>query len=66
LKINLNIDLFDKIKFLDPERLERTIWIHPVVTTRMELKRFFEETEKCGIIIDVRIRKGPKWPNRTA
>lgn len=65
LNIKVNIDLFDKLKYLDTEKLDRTIWVHPLVTTRHELKHFFETTQKCGIVVDVRIRKGPKWPNRT-
>jgi len=60
----LNIDLFDKIKYLDQEKLDRTVWLHPTVSTRHEIKTFFEDYQKCGIVTDIRIRSGPKWPNR--
>jgi len=65
LKLKLNVDLFDKLKFLDTDKLERTVWMHPVVSSNYDIKQFYEDTNKCGIVTDVRIRCGPKWPNRT-
>jgi len=38
--------------------------MHPIVTTKTEIQKFYEDTHKCGIVTDVRIRSGPKWPNR--
>lgn len=29
-KSRLYIDIFDKLKYIEQERLERTIWIHPI------------------------------------
>lgn len=41
---NATVDIFDKLRYLDEDKLERTVFVHPVVTDRIELKRFFEET----------------------
>lgn len=49
---------------METDRMERTVWMQPVVGQVHEIKRFFEEQKKCGIVVDIRIRKGPKWPNR--
>jgi len=62
--IKLHVDLFDKFKLLDSEILERTIWIQPAVGTAEDIKKFFEVTHQVGIVLNVRVRKGPKWPNR--
>jgi len=64
MQIKLHIDLFDKLKLLDSEILDRTVWIHPSTMSVDEIKRFFEVQHKCGIVLNVRARKGPKWPNR--
>jgi hypothetical protein len=64
MKIKLNIDLFDKLKLLDNELLDRTVWIHPAPGTCEDIKRFLEVEHKCGVVLSVRKRTGPKWPNR--
>ena len=30
------------------------------------MKKFFENTYKCGIVLDIRLRKGRKYPNKAA
>lgn len=64
LKLNIYVDSFDKFQFLENERLERTIWIHPTICTSKEIQNFLENEHKCGIVLDIRKRKGPKWSNR--
>jgi len=49
---------------LDSEILERTVWIHPAVGTVDDIKKFFEVTHNCGVVLNARVRNGPKWPNR--
>ena len=46
---------------LDSERLERTIWVSPLSAGHSAgiVKQFFEQ-KKCGIVIDVRVREGPR------
>jgi hypothetical protein len=41
---------------LNEERLERTIFVHPVPGSRTEIKNFFENDKKCGIVMDIRLR----------
>lgn len=66
MKLKPSVDMFEKLKYLEPERLERTIWIHPVTGfNAQQLKNFFENTHKCGVVVSVRIRRGKKYPNRT-
>ena len=66
MKLKPSVDMFEKLKYLEPERLERTIWIHPVTGfNAQQIKNFFENTHKCGVVVGVRIRKGKKYPNRT-
>jgi len=64
LNINLTIDAFDKFKVVENDILERTIWVHPAPGTEDDVKHFFENTHKCGVVLHVRKRTGPKWPNR--
>lgn len=60
------VDVFEKLKYLDSERMERSIWIHPVGgNTRTQFKQFFEVTHPCGIVLDVRLRTGKTYPNKT-
>lgn len=49
-KLKIHVDSFDKFEFLENERLERTVWIHPAVCTALEMKKFLEEDQKCGRI----------------
>lgn len=64
LGLKLHVDLFDKLKFVESDILDRTIWIHPAVGTSEEVKNFFEISQKCGIVLNIRKRTGPRWPNR--
>ncbi len=63
-KATLHVDIFEKIKFLTHEKLERSIWVSPVWANDPEapnkIRTFFEEQQKVGIVIDVRLRTGPK------
>lgn len=64
LDAQLTIDAFDKFKAVENDVLERTIWVHPAPGTEEDVKHFFENTAKCGVVLNVRKRTGPKWPNR--
>jgi len=63
-KITLHVDAFEKIKYLDHEKLERSIWISPIPSADAEyvnkIRTFFEDQQKVGVVIDVRLRSGPK------
>lgn len=60
------VDIFDRLPFIETDRLERTVWLHPVTGLNpRKIKIFFETTHKCGVVLDVRIRSGRKYPNRT-
>jgi hypothetical protein len=62
----ISIDLLERVKYLDQERLDRTVWIHPINQINLAgLKTFFEITHKCGIILDFRVRNGRQYPNKT-
>lgn len=64
-KCQLSIDQLEKVKFLDQERLDRTVWVHPIASINLAgLKKFFEIEHKCGIVIDFRVRNGKKYPNK--
>ena len=46
--------------------MERSIWVHPIGgNARQAYKQFFEVTHPCGIVLDVRLRTGKKYPNKT-
>jgi len=34
----MNVDIFEKLKYLNSDRLERSVWIHPIVATAQEYK----------------------------
>ncbi len=53
------------MNYLDTETLSRSIWVQPCPGTIFELKKFFEETLECGIVVNIRKRKGHKWINKT-
>ena len=57
----LGVDAFEKVRLLDSERLERTIWVSPLPSHIQEarVKKFFED-KKCGLVLEVRIRESPK------
>lgn len=61
----LSVDLLERVKYLDQELVDRTVWIHPINQINLgSLKKFFEITHPCGIILDFRVRNGRKYPNR--
>jgi Ran GTPase-activating protein (RanGAP) involved in mRNA processing and transport len=64
MNLKLSVDIFDKFKRVDDKILERTVWIHPASGSANDVKTFFQNTHKCGIVLSVRKRTGPKWPNR--
>eukprot|EP01016_Furgasonia_blochmanni_P017442 TRINITY_DN2022_c0_g2_i2.p1 TRINITY_DN2022_c0_g2~~TRINITY_DN2022_c0_g2_i2.p1 ORF type:complete len:1150 (+),score=280.83 TRINITY_DN2022_c0_g2_i2:75-3524(+) len=64
LKSKIKIDLLEKLNVLDNDRLERTIWIHPSPGNLKSIKDFFEVTHNTGVVLNIRERKGPKWPNK--
>ena len=62
-KPNIDIDMFSRMRYLEQELLEKSIWVSPLVKTTTEelIKSFFENhPDKVGIVTDVRIREGPK------
>lgn len=61
----VTIDLLERVKYLDQEKTDRTIWIHPISKINIgSLKKFFENDKKCGIILDFRVRNGRSYPNK--
>jgi hypothetical protein len=64
-KCKVSIDILEKIKYLETEKSDRTIWIHPIANINLQkLKKFFEITHKCGIVLDLRVRKGRTYPGK--
>ena len=61
----LELDVLGRLPTLEAERLERTIWVSPVLASHSAatLKRFFEN-KKCGIVVEVRLREGPSVPGK--
>lgn len=65
-KLKVSIDLFHKFRYLESERLERTIYFYPVKNIdRKAVKEFFEDKMQCGVIVDFRLRTGLKLKNKT-
>eukprot|EP00826_Nyctotherus_ovalis_P059995 TRINITY_DN838_c0_g2_i6.p1 TRINITY_DN838_c0_g2~~TRINITY_DN838_c0_g2_i6.p1 ORF type:complete len:246 (+),score=66.09 TRINITY_DN838_c0_g2_i6:73-810(+) len=66
--IILHVDVFEKLKNLKQSQLERSIWISPIWANTQDaankIKSFFEDHQKVGIVVDVRVRNGPKIPGR--
>ena len=63
--MRVSIDLLERVKYLDQDKTDRTIWIHPINKINIgSLKKFFENDKKCGIILDFRVRNGRKYPNK--
>jgi len=66
--ILLHVDAFEKLKHFDPSQLERSVWMSPIWSTAQsavnEIKAFFEEKAKIGIVIDIRIRTGYKLESK--
>ena len=65
----LYIDVFEKIQYLNQDRLDRSIWISPMIPAQAasiteQIWKFFQQDFECGLIQDVRIRKGQKIPGK--
>lgn len=57
--------MLEKIKYLEQEKSDRTVWIHPIASINLQrLKKFFEIEKKCGIVLDMRVRKGRTYPGK--
>ena len=42
-KCELSIDQLERVKYFDQERLDRTVWVHPIASINLAgLKKFFE------------------------
>ena len=66
-KSKIAIDMLEKLKYLETERMERSVWIHPIQNISLPtLKKFFEIDNKAGIVIDARIRRARKYPRKNA
>ena len=63
----LGVDALEKVRLLENERLERTIWVSPIPSHIHEarVKKFFEE-KKCGLVVGVRIRESGKVEGKPA
>lgn len=63
-KVVLHVDIFERLKFLHQEKLERSIWVSPMWQNDPEagnkLRAFFEDQHKVGVVVDVRVRTGSK------
>jgi hypothetical protein len=41
------------------------VWINPIAGINLQkLKKFFEIEHKCGIVLDLRVRKGRPYPGK--
>lgn len=50
---------------MEQEKSDRTVWIHPIANINLQnLKKFFEIQHKCGIVLDLRVRKGRVYPGK--
>jgi len=56
LNTDIFLDLFEKFRFTNESRLERTVWLYPVPDRKAILELF--KRHECGIIIGHRVRKG--------
>lgn len=65
MKLHVFIDIFDKLKYNDNDLLDRTVWIFPANTDCNAMKNMLEDSAKCGIVLDIRKRKGNLYPNRS-
>lgn len=69
LGLQIYIDSFEKLQYLSQERLDRSIWISPVLPNQVQtgtevIWKFFQHDFECGLIQDIRIRKGQKIPGK--
>ena len=63
------MDSFEKLQYLSQERLDKSIWISPMLPHQLSsgvetVWKFFQQDYECGLITDVRIRKGQKIPGK--
>ncbi len=62
LGLNIYVDGFEKLQYLNQSRLDRSIWISPImvnaVTNPEIIWKFFQKDFECGLIKDVRVREG--------
>jgi len=58
----IRVDLLSKLRYVNEERLERSIWIKPSPGDLQAVIDFFENVHNCGIVIDIRERK--PWPKK--
>ena len=63
---HIYLDCLDKIKHLDQDKLDRSIWISPINAsfTKLNVATFFQDTHKCGLVKDVRIYHGNSIPGK--
>jgi len=58
------VDQFDRLANCTTEKQDRSIWISPINAGWYgfpeKLKNFFQKIHECGLVLDVRLRKGPK------
>eukprot|EP00831_Metopus_contortus_P031985 TRINITY_DN25959_c0_g1_i1.p1 TRINITY_DN25959_c0_g1~~TRINITY_DN25959_c0_g1_i1.p1 ORF type:complete len:1431 (-),score=259.64 TRINITY_DN25959_c0_g1_i1:38-4204(-) len=63
-KIVMHVDIFEKMKYMVQDKLDRSIWISPIwsndADTGNKIKTFFEDNVKVGVVVDVRVRTGGK------
>eukprot|EP00347_Sterkiella_histriomuscorum_P023864 403333121 len=66
--LKIYVDSFEKLQYLNQNRLDRSIWISPVLIHQVQTPeiywKFFQQDFECGLIKDVRIRKGQKIPGK--
>lgn len=54
---------------MNQDRLDRSIWISPMIPGQAasiteQIQKFFQQDFECGLIQDIRIRKGQKIPGK--
>lgn len=54
------IDALDKIPNLQQDKLDKSIWISPVMPhhSEQQIRQFFQTYKECGLITDIRIKEG--------
>ena len=54
-KHRIYIDVLEKVRFLEQERIGRSIWVSPLLPhhTAKDLVEFFTDEKKCGLITNV-------------
>lgn len=57
-------DIFEKECFSDEKTLARTVWVDKSSFTSQQLKDYFKKTHECGVVLNIRLRKGTDFPNK--